>query len=175
MGLRHFHFKSAGPTGGDVRIAGAGGKMAGYMIPSHLNGSDPQPEPGPAGTRTRQPRAWHGCLLLCLALLGGAAVEADVPPPQVAEVEHLLDYLAGSDCQMIRNGKSHSGGEGANHVRRKYDHFRDEIDSTEAFIDMAATKSLRTGQPYQVDCPGQPPVPSAEWLLTELQNYRASQ
>jgi hypothetical protein len=149
--------------------------MTGYVIPSHLNGPEPQPELTPASARTRLRRARYGCLLLCLALLVGVAAEADVPPPQVAEVEHLLDYLAGSDCKMVRNGKSHSGEDGARHVQRKYDHFREEIDSTEQFIELSASRSLRTGQPYEVHCPDHPPVPSAEWLLTELQNYRASQ
>ena len=147
--------------------------MAGHMTFSQLNRADPRPEPGPAGARIRRPRAWCGCLLLCLALL--VAAEADVPPSQVAEVEHLLDYLAGSDCKMVRNGKSHSGEDGARHVQRKYDHFREEIDSTEQFIELSASRSLRTGQPYEVHCPDQPPVPSAEWLLSELQKYRESQ
>ena len=114
-------------------------------------------------------------ILPCLTMVGILFAEADVPPAQAAEVEHLLSYLAASDCEMVRNGEVHSGAEGARHVRRKYDHFRDEIDSTEAFIDMAASGSLRSGQPYEVHCPGQPPVPSADWLLAELRRYRAEQ
>jgi len=55
-----------------------------------------------------------------------------VPAEQEAEVEHLINYLADSDCRMVRNGRSHDGRDGAKHVRRKYDYFRDEISSTEA-------------------------------------------
>ena len=83
-------------------------------------------------------------LLLSLSAL------ADVPPEQQAEVEHLIATLANSECVMIRNGKAHDGEEAADHVRRKYEHFRDEIDSTEDFIAYSATRSLISGRAYQV-------------------------
>jgi hypothetical protein len=73
---------------------------------------------------------------------------------------------------MVRNGKVYSGWQGAKHVQRKYDYFRDQIDSTEEFIALTATKSLRSGKPYKVQCPGQAPVPSGKWLLEELRAFR---
>ena len=99
---------------------------------------------------------------------------ADVPPAQQAEVEHLFATLETSDCVMIRNGKAHDGKEAAEHVQRKYDHYRDKIDSTEDFIAYSATKSLISGRAYQVQCPGEDPQPSADWLLAELEAYRSS-
>ncbi len=107
-----------------------------------------------------------------LLLLGLSAV-ADVPPEQRAEVKHLLTVLETSDCVMIRNGKRHDGREAVDHVRRKYDHFRDEIASTEDFIAYSATRSLISGRSYQVQCPGEDPRPAADWLRAELQDYRA--
>jgi len=107
-------------------------------------------------------------LLFCLA------AGADVPPEQQAEVEHLVATLANSECVMIRNGKAHDGEEAADHVRRKYEHFRDEIDSTEDFIAYSATRSLISGRAYQVQCPGEDPQPSADWLLAELEAYRST-
>lgn len=106
-------------------------------------------------------------------ILAAAPLHADVPPDQVDEVRHLITYLETSNCNMIRNGKSHDGKDGAKHVRRKYEHFRDEISSTEEFIAYSATKSLMSSKPYQVQCPGQEPAPSADWLLEELKNYRS--
>lgn len=99
---------------------------------------------------------------------------ADVPPGQQAEVEHLIAYLENSDCSMLRNGREYSGEEGARHVRRKYEHFRDKIDSTEEFIELSASKSTISGKPYEVHCPGQPSKESAAWLLEELEVYRGS-
>ena len=98
---------------------------------------------------------------------------ADVPESQIGEVQYLIDYLRTSDCGMIRNGKLHDGAAAARHVQRKYDYFRDDISSTEGFIELAATKSTRSGRLYQVQCPGGAPVSSADWLLEELANYRA--
>ena len=77
------------------------------------------------------------CILLACLLGFSPGVRADVPPGQRAEVEHLIGYLENSDCEMLRNGRIHDGPEGARHVRRKYDHFRDEISSTEDFIELA--------------------------------------
>ena len=109
--------------------------------------------------------------LLCLFL---SSVSADVPEQQVAEVEHLIDYLADSDdCRMIRNGKSYSAEDGAEHMRRKYDYFRGEISSTEEFIEYAGTKSTMSGRLYEVLCIGQEPEFSRDWLLEELSVYRS--
>jgi hypothetical protein len=148
--------------------------MAGRMTHREIHTNERQPTRGCGGTRPHRAQVPLRVIALCLAVAAGAAGQADVPPAQAAEVEHLIERLAGSDCEMVRNGKAHSGAEGANHVRNKYDHFRDEIDSTEAFIGMAATKSLMSGRPYEVRCPGQPPVPSAQWLLEELEDFRES-
>lgn len=98
---------------------------------------------------------------------------ADVPESQKAEVRHLIDYLRNSDCIMIRNGKSYSGEDGAKHVQRKYDYFRNDISTTEEFIGHAATKSTMSSKLYQVQCPGEAPQTSRDWLLQELGSYRS--
>ena len=100
------------------------------------------------------------------------AAWAEVPAEQQAEVEHLINYLQESDCRMIRNGKSYNGKGGANHVRRKYNHFRNEITSTEDFIGLSATKSTMSGRYYEVQCPGEQAMKSQDWLLQELESYR---
>ena len=111
--------------------------------------------------------------LTAAALAGMCALAlADVPAEQRGEVEHLLQFLRSSDCRMIRNGEAHDGEEAARHVQRKYDHFRNEISSTEDFIDLAASQSTISGKPYQVQCPGEPNRPSRDWLLQELGAFR---
>jgi hypothetical protein len=121
---------------------------------------------------TRQAR-----LALAGAFLGGfyTVCPADVPDPQRPEVAHLIAYLRDSDCRMIRNGKAYTGADGAQHVQRKYDYFRDEIGSTEEFIEYAASKSTMSGKPYRVQCPGAQPLPSRDWLLRELRSFRSRQ
>ena len=122
--------------------------------------------------RTIGIRIIHFTLLVSLLWFDSGA-RADVPPEQEAEVEHLINYLAESDCRMLRNGKSHNNKDGASHVRRKYAHFRKEISNTEDFIRYSATKSTISGRYYEVHCPGKAPVRSKDWLLEELKTYRS--
>jgi ATP-dependent DNA helicase Rep len=117
-------------------------------------------------------REMFSCVLLACLLGFSQAPRADVPDAQHAEVEHLIEYLENSDCEMVRNGRSYSGQEGARHVRRKYDHFQGEISSTEEFIEHSASRSTISGEYYEVHCPGQAPVKSKDWLLQELEAYR---
>jgi hypothetical protein len=107
-----------------------------------------------------------------LLFVSSTAALADVSESQALEIDYLISYLQTSDCQMIRNGKAYSGEDGASHVRRKYDHFRNKISSTEEFIDYSATKSTMSGRLYEVQCPGAEPVPSSEWLSEKLEAYR---
>lgn len=86
----------------------------------------------------------------------------------------MISFLEKSDCSMIGNATAHDGAEAASHVRRKYPYFHDDIDSTEEFIELSATKSTMSRKAYEVRCAGEPPVKSADWLLEELGAYRAS-
>jgi hypothetical protein len=117
-------------------------------------------------------RELFGCVLMALALGFSGASRADVPKDQLPEVEHLLAYLETSECEMVRNGRSHNGEEAVKHVRRKYEYYRDDISSTEDFIRLSASRSTMSGKPYQVHCPGQPAMNSQDWLLTELSVFR---
>jgi hypothetical protein len=127
--------------------------------------------------RGREPTAKRASIALAAVFLVGfiAPCPADVPNDQRLEVRHLIGFLRDSACAMIRNGKSYAGEAGARHVQRKYDHFREDIRSTEEFIEYAATRSTMSGQPYRVQCPGHQPVPSRDWLLEELQAFRRRQ
>src|ERR1035441_7412552 len=65
-------------------------------------------------------------------------------------IRYLLDYVSKSDCTFIRNGDPHTGVEASVHFKSKYEHFKHEIKTPEDFIQMAAAKSMITGQPYLV-------------------------
>jgi ATP-dependent DNA helicase Rep len=127
-----------------------------------------------AATHLDKLREMFGCLLLACVMSFSTPSGADIPAAQLAEVEHLLAYLEASNCEMIRNGNSYDGKEGASHIRRKYDYYRDQISSTEEFIERSASKSIMSGRHYQVQCPGQLAVNSQDWLLEELDDYRNS-
>jgi hypothetical protein len=112
-------------------------------------------------------------VLLVSVVAGPAAALADVPAAQAVEVEHLLEFIKTSACELIRNGRSYSGDRAFRHVMRKYDYFRDRITSTEDFIELSATRSTMSGQPYRFACGGSEPVESRTVLLEELARFRA--
>jgi hypothetical protein len=104
-----------------------------------------------------------------LALLSVSAAHAD---PLDDEIAHLIDFVRHSPCTFIRNGSEYPGGEAADHIQAKYEHFKDEIKTVEDFIDRAASKSLMSGKPYEVRCGGKT-ISAADWIRAEDADYRA--
>ena len=100
--------------------------------------------------------------------------KADVPPSQKTEVEYLLGLVKNSACKFERNGKIYDVEKAYEHIEMKYEHFRDEITSTETFIEYAATKSMISGKDYLIRCGDRAPVKTSDWLSEELKKYRES-
>ncbi len=111
-------------------------------------------------------------LLILFTLVFNAAL-ADVPADQVKEVDHLLAYVKNSGCIINRNGTDYPAEKGISHIEKKYDYFRDDIKSTEDFIEYSATKSTMSGDYYTVTCPGEKTVRTQDWLLAELKRLRS--
>lgn len=112
-------------------------------------------------------------LLLPLVVLFPILALADVPTEQKPEVDHLITFVKDSTCQFKRNFSYHTGKEAADHINNKYDYFKDEINTTEDFIRLSATKSLLTGKVYKVKCGETEAVESSVWLQTELNKFRS--
>lgn len=93
-----------------------------------------------------------------------------------AEIETLLGKLAASGCEFNRNGSWHSGTEAKAHLLRKLEYLEDNgrVETTEQFIELAASQSSFSGQPYQVKCGEAAAVNSREWLTTELASIRSA-
>lgn len=92
--------------------------------------------------------------LMLVFLFASNAVFADVPAEQVKEVNYLLAYAKNSGCIINRNGTDHLTEKGLSHIEKKYDYFRDDISSTEEFIELSATRSTMSGDYYTVKCTG---------------------
>ena len=97
---------------------------------------------------------------------------ADVPKAQKPEVQHLLNYLKNSGCQMERNGSKHDAQEAVAHIKKKYEYYKDDIKTTEDFIERSASRSSLSGRAYKVHCPGEEARPTGDWLKEELDRYR---
>ncbi|MGB0938583.1 MAG: DUF5329 family protein [Colwellia sp.] len=88
------------------------------------------------------------------------------------EINHLLQYVASTNCQYERNGTKYNGEAAQKHIKTKYQYFVDDIKTTEDFIMFSATKSNMSGKYYKIHCQGSSVVRSQEWLLAELKRYR---
>ena len=112
--------------------------------------------------------------VLMLGLMLAPVARAEPPTSVQIEVNFLLGYLEGSGCEFYRNGTWHDSKAAEAHLRDKYKYLvaRNLINTTEEFIDRAATESSFSGQPYEVRCNGGATVTSNQWLRNELARVR---
>ena len=101
--------------------------------------------------------------LLMLALFSWQGLALANANPLHNQIQALISDVGESGCYFVRNGKQHTSSEGMEHITRKYEHFQDEIDSIDGFIELTSTKSLFTGKRYQVTCDGNS-VDAAKWM-----------
>lgn len=105
-------------------------------------------------------------------VLFSTPIMAEVPAGQKLEIDYLLGFVQHSSCRINRNGKFYDGSAAVSHIKKKYAYFKDEIQTTEQFIELSATKSTMSGKYYTVQCEDSKQVRTKEWLLNELANYR---
>jgi hypothetical protein len=87
-------------------------------------------------------------------------------------IRHLIVYVSGSGLTFIRNASEYTPGEAAEHMNKKYQHFRGKIETPEDFIKLCATKSLLSGKPYLVVSGQGKELRTSDWLTTELAAYQ---
>ncbi|MGS5088840.1 DUF5329 family protein [Hydrogenophaga sp. A37] len=113
-------------------------------------------------------------ITLSLFAVSLAAFAEPLPPAAKAEVTAVLNRLEASGCEFNRNDRWYSAAQARAHLQRKLDHVesKEAVKTAEGFIYLAASKSSVTGVAYQVRCSGRAPVPSAAWLLQQLDELR---
>lgn len=87
-------------------------------------------------------------------------------------VLHLIDHVAESGLTFIRNNDQYTAVEAAEHMNKKYQHFRKDINTAEDFIERCASRSLLSGKAYLVINEQNEHVRTSEWLELELADYR---
>ena len=112
--------------------------------------------------------------VLILGLSSVHFARAEPPTNVKVEVNFLLGYIEGSRCLFYRNGTWHDSMTAQAHIRDKYNYLAagNRINTTEDFIERAATESSFSGQPYMVKCNGVTTVTSNQWLRNELARFR---
>ena len=117
-------------------------------------------------------------LTLGLGLVIAPVARPEPPAIVQQEIKYLIGHVGNSGCEFKRNGVWNKDSRTAEaHMRSKYDFLARMglIDTTEDFIEKAATGSSLSGQPYEVRCGGDLPMQSSLWLSTELARHRTSQ
>ena len=114
-------------------------------------------------------------LVVALGLAIVPAAWAEPPPFMQQEINYLLRYIGESGCDFERNGTWSDAKTAEAHVRTKYDYLVrwGRINTTQDFIDKAATASSMSGRPYEVRCGHHPQLPTGAWLDEALRRYRA--
>jgi hypothetical protein len=107
------------------------------------------------------------------SLLEGQATSEQPPADIEATIGYLIDVVAASEHTFLRNSTRYSAAQAAQHLQRKYQHFRDEIHTVDDFIELAASRSLLTGKPYLVIDTAGISTPTGEWLHQVLSDYCA--
>lgn len=124
-------------------------------------------------SRENVPAYWL-LLLILTGLLLTAPVSATARQAEKLDltIQYLITYVKESDVTFERNFFRHDPVAAASHIERKYQHFKDRIDSPEEFIELCATASLVTGKQYLIVDRQGDEIPAGEWLNTELARYR---
>lgn len=85
-----------------------------------------------------------------------------------ARIDYLLERISKSPYNFLRNGSRYTGKQARSHFRWKYFLNRGRIKTAEEFIGLAASRSKRSGRPYQVQFTGGRHYPLQPVLLQEL-------
>jgi hypothetical protein len=115
------------------------------------------------------PRRFFFILITMLCALPFCAAETE---PLSKTVDYLIAQVEKSDLKFVRNGDEHTGKEAAQHMRRKYDHFKKEIKTPEEFIEKCAAKSELSGKPYMVKKSDGTTLKCEDWMKTLLAEHR---
>ena len=118
--------------------------------------------------RTR--RYWITISLVAFLIIGirCAVIAEDLD----AVICYLLQYVRNSEVIFIRNNREHTAHETEDHMRKKYQYFKEQIKTPENFIQFAGTKSLLSGRLYRVRLKNGKTMLSQKWLEVALEEYR---
>lgn len=109
-----------------------------------------------------------------ITALLAAPVAAQPTRPAREEIQTLLAAMEQSGCDFYRNGSWHTATDAHAHLARKLAEAerRHPPRSADEFIDVVATRSSISGEPYRVRCPGVAPIASAVWFRQTLERSR---
>jgi hypothetical protein len=120
------------------------------------------------------PHRYRRLLLLMLpAALAGPPARATPSASEHKIIERLIQRIAKKGTMLfIRNDKEYDAADAAKHLQAKFDHFKERIVTAEDFIELCATRSEVTGQPYKVKLAGGTLRNASDFMNDELRHVR---
>jgi hypothetical protein len=104
-------------------------------------------------------------LLIVGAWLPAMAMAADRETER--QITALLTYVEGSNQLIfIRNGKSYTASEAAQHLRLKWQHAGSRIKSLDDFIELCASRSSLSGRPYLIQFPDGRTIKASQFFIS---------
>lgn len=100
------------------------------------------------------------------------AAHADPKAEEAKCIGDLISAINNSPYTFIRNGDEHTGIQAAEHIEKKYEHFKDKIKTAEDFIDSCAASSMLSGKPYLIRLSPDETRPLKDWLHEKLGTMR---
>ena len=109
-----------------------------------------------------------------ITALPATPAAAQTARPATNEIQTLLVAMEKSGCEFYRNGSWHTATDASAHLVRKLAEVerRHPPKSADEFIEVVATRSSISGEPYRVRCPGVAPIASAVWFRQTLERSR---
>ena len=111
-------------------------------------------------------------LFAVLALASVTSFAADSDIETEIEIDFLLTTVGDSGCSFRRNDVTHSSRDAEVHLRMKYRRGKRYASTTENFIKRLASGSSMSKKPYLILCGDAEPVPTGDWFLERLREYR---
>ena len=100
-----------------------------------------------------------------------ASLEPGSREAEQARIEYLLERVADSPYNFIRNGSRYNGKRAEVHLRWKYLRNQQKVATGEEFIKRIATRSKISGEQYLVVLPDKRRLPLRDFLLYELRSF----
>lgn len=111
----------------------------------------------------------RACLGWLLAA-GGSAAQTPLNDAERVRINRLIDAVGQrKDIRFVRNGKEYTSVQAADFLRGKLQWNTEKVHSMKDFIAQVGTRSTTSGDAYQVRLADGRTLPSAEFLMQELQ------
>ncbi|MEO8156008.1 MAG: DUF5329 family protein [Rhizobacter sp.] len=108
-------------------------------------------------------------VMAAVMLLAAATVQAAPPPAEQARIERLIQFVEQQKgIRFVRNGSAYSPKDAAKFLRSKFNKMGEHVTTAQQFIDLIASRSSTSGEPYLIRHADGRETPSATFLGDEL-------